>query len=159
MIPNHSDNGAVPVSRPVRQYDETFKRDAVRLPEQSGGPRAQAARDPGVSGVSLATWQARHGSAGPGAAGAADPAGAAALLAENARLKAELEHITRQRDILKKAMAIVSQERRGGVEMIRRLHRGPEKYSVEELCEAFDVSRSGVLRAPAKTRRGAPPGG
>ena len=33
-----------------------------------------------------------------------------AALAENARLKAELEHMTRQRDILKKAMAIVSQD-------------------------------------------------
>ena len=38
----------------MRQYDETFKRDAVRLLEQSGRPRAQVARDLGVSDVSLA---------------------------------------------------------------------------------------------------------
>ena len=37
-----------------------------------------------------------------------------AALAEVARLRAELEHMTRQRDILKKAMAIVSQEQRSG---------------------------------------------
>lgn len=119
MTQNHSsnNNGSRPV-RPVRQYDETFKRDAVRLLEQSGRPRAQVARDLGVSDVSLATWQARHGSAGASsvAAGAGDGSGGiVAALAENARLRAELEHITRQRDILKKAMAIVSQEPKGGL--------------------------------------------
>jgi transposase len=114
MIPNHSNHsgsGAVPVSRPVRHYDETFKRDAVRLLEQSGRPRAQVARDLGASDVSLATWQARHGSAGAGAGatGAGEGSGGiVAALAEVGRLKAELEHMTRQRDILKKAMAIVS---------------------------------------------------
>ena len=35
---------------------------------------------------------------------------AVAALAEVARLRAELEHMTRQRDILKKAMAIIGQD-------------------------------------------------
>jgi putative transposase len=40
--------------------------------------------------------------------------------------------------------------------MIRRLHSGPEEYSLSELCEAFDVSRSGYhahLHKPEGARR------
>lgn len=118
MIQNHSNNNGGRPVRPVRQYDEAFKRDAVRLLEESGRPRAQVARDLGVSDVSLATWQSRRGSAGASsvAAGAGEGSGGiVAALAENARLRTELEHMTRQRDILKKAMAIVSQEPKGGL--------------------------------------------
>ena len=44
-----------PGSPKGRRFDETFKRDAVRLREQSGRPRAQVARDLGYpSTVELA---------------------------------------------------------------------------------------------------------
>lgn len=102
-----------------KRYDEQFKVDAVRLRQQTGRPRAQVARDLGISDVSLATWEARYGTEGAGAVtrSAATQAGAGSLsavaaLAEVARLQRELEWMTRQRDILKKAMAIVSQEPR-----------------------------------------------
>ena len=107
--------GGAPPQR--QRYDEAFKLDAVRLRRQSGRPRVQVARDLGVSDVSLAAWETRYGA--EGAAGSprseaarttGGPLSAVAALAENARLKAELEHMTRQRDILKKAMAIVSQD-------------------------------------------------
>lgn len=101
------------------RYDEAFKLDAVRLREQTGRPRAQVARDLGVSDVSLAAWETRYGAEGAGAVSrsaatkaGAGPLSAVSALAEVARLRAELEHMTRQRDILKKAMAIVSQEHR-----------------------------------------------
>lgn len=104
-----------------RRYDETFKLDAVRMREQSGRPRAEVARDLGVSQITLAAWEARHGAGGAGAGTrsaatrpGAGPAGAVAALAEVARLRAELEHMTRQRDILKKAMGIMGQELRTG---------------------------------------------
>ena len=42
----------------------------------------------------------------------AGPLSAVAALAEVARLRAELEHVSRQRDILKKAMTIMGQEPR-----------------------------------------------
>jgi len=108
-----------PGSPKGRRFDETFKRDAVRLREQSGRPRAQVARDLGVSQVTLATWETRYGagSAGSGTRSVATRpgsggAGAVATLAEVARLRAELEHMTRQRDILKKVMAIMSQDQK-----------------------------------------------
>jgi transposase len=100
-----------------KRYDEQFKLDAVRLRQQTGRPRAQVARDLGVSDVSLAAWEARYGVQGAGAVArsaatqaGAGPLNAVAALAEVARLQRELEWMTRQRDILKKAMAIVSQE-------------------------------------------------
>ena len=109
-------NGAAPTGR---RYDETFKLDAVRLRQQSGRPRAQVARDLGVSEVTLAVWETRYGTEGAGAVprsaatkAGAGPLSAVAALAEVARLRAELEHVTRQRDILKKAMTIMGQEPR-----------------------------------------------
>ena len=99
-----------------RRYDESFKLDAVRLRQQTGRPRAQVARDLGVSDVTLAAWETRYGTeaAGAVARSAATKAGAGrrsavAALSEVARLRAELEHMTRQRDILKKAVAIFSE--------------------------------------------------
>jgi transposase len=110
---------AAGAARTGKRYDETFKLDAVRLRQQAGRPRAQVARDLGVSEVSLAAWEARYGTEGAAAmprSGAtkasAGPLGAVAALAENARLRAELEHMTRQRDILKKAMAIMGQDQK-----------------------------------------------
>lgn len=107
----------VGAARQSRRYDESFKLDAVRLRQQTGRPRAQVARDLGVSDVTLAAWEARYGTeaAGAVARSAATKAGAGRLsavaaLAEVARLHAELEHMTRQRDILKKAMAIIGQD-------------------------------------------------
>lgn len=112
-------NKAAGAARTGKRYDETFKLDAVRLRQQAGRPRAQVARDLGVSEVSLAAWEARYGTVGAAAMprsvatkASAGPHGAVAALAEVARLKAELEHMTRQRDILKKAMAIMGQDQK-----------------------------------------------
>lgn len=121
--PTNSKSTSSTVSAPQgRRFDETFKLDAVQLRERTGRPRAQVARDLGVSQVTLAAWETRYGTGGAGAgtrsaatSAGAGPAGAVASLAEVARLRAELEHMTRQRDILKKAMAIVSQEQRSAL--------------------------------------------
>lgn len=34
--------------------------------------------------------------------------------------------------------------------MIHRLHRGPERHGMDELCEAFGVSRGGYYAHPRK---------
>jgi transposase-like protein len=114
-----SDSVRTPAGARSKRYDEQFKLDAVRLRQQTGRPRAQVARDLGISDVSLAAWETRYGTQGAGAVArsaatqaGAGPLSAVAALAEVARLQRELEWMTRQRDILKKAMAIVSQEPR-----------------------------------------------
>lgn len=99
-----------------RRYDEQFKRDAVALVE--GGRKAsQLARELGISPWNLRDWKDRYGT---GAAAVSQPArsgltneggpSAVAAAVELADLRRELEATRRQRDILKKALAIVAQE-------------------------------------------------
>lgn len=76
------------------------------------------ARELGVSTWSLGRWKKRYGVGGAAAAprgrspqgAGAGGAHAVTLAEEVAGLRAELRTITRQRDILKKALAIFGQE-------------------------------------------------
>ena len=81
-----------------RQYDEPFKRDAVALLEGGRGA-TQLARELGISQWNLRDWKELYG--------AASTVELAVALAD---LRRELDATIRQRDILKKALAIVSQE-------------------------------------------------
>jgi transposase-like protein len=69
----------------------------------------QLSQELGVSVWSLKRWNKEFpigGPSGPGAYRVSEPASAL----EIARLRRELEFITRQRDILKKALAILGQD-------------------------------------------------
>ncbi|MEO6787415.1 MAG: transposase [Chthoniobacteraceae bacterium] len=100
-----------------RRYDEQFKRDAVALLEAGRGA-TQLARELGVSQWNLRDWKEVFGTGGAAAglpARRAQPvgggaAGAVAHAVELAGLRRELDAVCRQRDILKKALAIVAQE-------------------------------------------------
>lgn len=96
-----------------RQYDEQFKRDAVALLE-SGRSATQLARELGISQWNLRDWKRLFGNGGPKAALAPAKAptagGTVGQAVEIADLRRELEAVKRQRDILKKALAIVAQE-------------------------------------------------
>ena len=81
-----------------RYYEEQFKRDAVALLEGGRGA-TQLARELGVSQWNLRDWKEHYGTASP-----------VALAVELADLRRELDATIRQRDILKKALAIVAQE-------------------------------------------------
>ncbi len=100
-----------------RYFDEQFKREAVALLE-SGRKTKQLACELGISHWNLRDWKDRYGagaavaglparSAVQARAGAASPV---AMAVELADLRRELEATRRQRDILKKALAIVGQE-------------------------------------------------
>ena len=100
-----------------KRYDQEFQKEAVRLLE-SGRSASQLSREIGVSTWSLGIWKKRHG-VGAAAAGAVgrSPKGdcegssdAVALTAEVARLRSELYTVTRQREILKKALSILGQD-------------------------------------------------
>lgn len=89
-----------------RRYDRQFKEDAVRLVE-SGKGIIEVARDLGVSVWSLRHWvkRAQNGLvlAEPKTLTQETPAER-----ELRRLKQENDYLRRQRDILKKALAIIS---------------------------------------------------
>lgn len=106
-----------PVKAKRRQYDEQFKRDAVALMEGGRGA-TQLARELGVSQWNLRDWKELYGarsavvsSQARSAAGTnAGTASTVELTVQLADMRRELDAVIRQRDILKKALAIVSQE-------------------------------------------------
>jgi transposase len=101
-----------------KRYDQEFKIQAVKLLDEGQRTQRALAAELGVSEVTLGAWKRRYGMAvvqarfvgptGPTKAGRNGGHPVAAAM-EMARLKRELDHMTRQRDILKKALSIFSQ--------------------------------------------------
>ena len=95
--------------RTHKPYDATFRQQAVDLAQTSGKPYRDVARDLGVSVDTLRAW--RHQQTTPPATGAAGTTGKPGQLErENQRLRRELAYTQRQREILKKALAICSEQ-------------------------------------------------
>lgn len=91
-----------------RKYDSEFKREAVRLAEESKKSAAQVARDLGIHRNLIYRWcnDLREGGQeafpGQGNLKASDE--------EMRRLKRELEIVRQERDILKKALVFFAGE-------------------------------------------------
>jgi transposase-like protein len=84
-----------------RKFTPEFKAEAVAMVEASGGQIAKVAKELGIYDSSLGNWvrQAREEAAG---------APSAAERAEIRELRRELDRVTRERDILGKAVAYFS---------------------------------------------------
>jgi transposase-like protein len=93
-------------SRYARRYDREFKENAVALVE-SGKEVKEVARDLGVSHWSLKSWL-KQSKAGKDQTQAGTLEGESSLQRELRRLRQENDYLRRQRDILKKALGIVS---------------------------------------------------
>jgi transposase len=105
----------VPSKRKV--YTEEFRRSVVDHLLSSGKSAAQVGRDFGVSDSKVRVWKARYG---PQAKPPADPLppppqSREELARENQQLRKELVRVTIQRDILKKTMAIFSEQSRNDI--------------------------------------------
>jgi len=91
-----------------QRFTREFKLEAIRLLEQSDRPIAELARELGIRRNQLYKWQQALSSKGeaafPGAGRKRD------YEEENARLRAELERVKEERDILKKAAAYFARE-------------------------------------------------
>lgn len=91
-----------------KRYSAEFKREAVRRLEAGEAPAAVVARELGVRRNQLYKWQqelnGKGESAFPGSGRRAGPE------AEIARLRRELERVTEERDILKKAAQYFAKE-------------------------------------------------
>jgi transposase len=87
-----------------REYDEAFKREAVRILSVSGRTIEQVAADLGVGRSSLSKWKSRFKEAEL-MAGPHDD-----MHKELARLRRENELLRAERDLLKKATAFFAKE-------------------------------------------------
>ncbi len=104
--------------KPYKRYDDEFKRSAVELLETTGRPMAEVAGDLGIPYKTLERWRGKYRSRdGQPVQSDKSPSAAQAELAELKELRRRLAHTERERDILKKALAIFSREEkdRGGL--------------------------------------------
>ena len=84
------------MARQRRSFSEEFKREAVRLVDQSGASKAAIARDLGISGSLLARWYREEGGESPDA-----KVSDAVSAEEYERMRRELAKVKTERDILK----------------------------------------------------------
>lgn len=94
--------------RTHRPYDPNFRQQAVDLLLTSGKTQRQVARDLGLCVETLRAWRRQHEGHLPVPPVHQEPRPALELERENQRLRQELAYVQRQRDILKKALAICS---------------------------------------------------
>jgi len=88
-----------------RQFDETFKREAVNNWKASGKSAGVIARELGILPKRLYAWQTSFAPAEVGT----KPATTADLQAQLTAARREIRHLTEQRDILKKTLGILSE--------------------------------------------------
>ena len=95
--------------RERRGFDESFRREAVRLAESGTMPIAEVARQLGVHVETLRNWrrEVRERSTGANA-----PATVPSLEEENRRLRRENARLLEEREILKKATAFFARDAR-----------------------------------------------
>lgn len=95
-------------TRGRHRFDEDFKANAVDLLISSGKPVREVAADLGVSAYSLYEWRRQR--MGGKLKAAASTAIAPTPEEEIRRLRQQVAYLERQREILKKAIAICSRE-------------------------------------------------
>ena len=92
-----------------KRYDEEFKRNAVELLESGGRPIAEVAGDLGIPYKTLERWRSKYRSdrmlPPPKAPTLQSPPGS-----RERELERQLAYVERERDILKKALAICSRD-------------------------------------------------
>jgi transposase-like protein len=104
------------MSQYIKPYDEEFKKQSVKLLLQSGRPLKVVARELGISDTTLRKWRisynrisSRVTSTDKGKVSRRD------LERQIKQLENENEYLKRQREILKKAVSIVSEEPNEGM--------------------------------------------
>ncbi|MFG2007440.1 IS3 family transposase [Spirillospora sp. NPDC048911] len=147
----------------LKNYPEEFKADAVALYlSDPSKTYKQVAEDLGINRATLREWvlaAQRNGTAGPKPARTGKPAAGGQVASpdvleeENKQLKARIEELELERDILRKAAKFF----RGRDELVNRfefVEDHKHAFGVKRLCRVLGVARSSFYRwlAAAPTR-------
>src|ERR1700694_1696829 len=95
-----------------RIYTAEFRQEALRLLERSGKGVSAIEQELGITRGLLYKWQARYGQEVPAGENGTGKASISELEAEIRRLKRENAILLEEREILKKAVKLFSQEQR-----------------------------------------------
>lgn len=99
-----------------KNYDENFRRQAVELAITSGKPYQEVAYDLGVDVTTLRDWRHRYAGQMNHLRAEPEKLSAEEMVREIKRLQQENAYLKKQREILKKAVSIVSEiELNGGM--------------------------------------------
>ena len=99
-----------------RKYDREFKQNAVELLLSSGRDLKPLARELGICAATLREWRDRYlGELNAHPDGSSGELTPRELAEELRRLRKENQTLLRQREILKKALGIVSEQSPGGM--------------------------------------------
>jgi transposase len=99
-----------------KRYDDEFKRNAVELLLSGGQDLKPLARDLGIWPATLRTWRDQYlGAVGNPSDGPPKGPVPREMAEELRRLRKEIEKIRRQREILKKALGILSEQSPGSM--------------------------------------------
>ena len=109
-MPEGSFGWEVFMPRKRRKFSREFKMEAVRLAEESDRPLKQIALELGISADLLGAWRRQLKEGGEGRAFPDRPVTLSGVEEENRRLKRELDRVTQERNILKKAVAYFARE-------------------------------------------------
>lgn len=102
--------------RQTRQYDEEFKQNAVELWANSGKPMKQIAREIGIPSSTLKEWKYKYLKGTEGIPERFSMKKTPEELAvEIRKLRQENEFLKRQKEILKKALGILSDQSPGSM--------------------------------------------
>lgn len=103
-----------PTIKKGASYPKEFREEAVRYWLSSGKKAKVVAQELGISDWSLTRWHQEMERANESPLALAPEVNALELAKENGRLRREVEALTRQRDILKKAIRIFSADSHTG---------------------------------------------
>ena len=103
------------MSKYVKPFDEEFKKQSVKLLSQSGRPLKVVARELGISDTALRKWRNSYRISSKLIPENKGKVSRKDLERQIKQLKNENDYLKRQREILKKAVSIVSEEPNEGM--------------------------------------------
>lgn len=118
--PMNDDQQNAPGRRTRREFDETFKRNAVALTLKGDRSIREVADQLGIRDTLLGTWRKKYGPVPASASGVKGTMSSEEKEAEIAALRAEVTRLREREIVLKKSLGILSETPESGMPRLKR---------------------------------------